>query len=144
MPLRTSQYGCMQGGVGTVIPMFMRFLEYIRVAQRNLAAQYQQQEVQHQYPSSPGAPPGPAPVAAAPQQFVQTALVDPNDPSKVCLGPAYTLTWLPASTCTCASKTYSQAALVVCAGRSSPCGAYPLCAIFSAILAGGLGPTTQG
>ena len=82
--------------MGTIIPMFMRFLEYIRVAQRNLAAQYQQQEAQHQYPSSPGAPPGPAPVAAAPQQFVQTALVDPNDPSKVRLGPARTLTWLSA------------------------------------------------
>jgi hypothetical protein len=78
-----------QGGVGTIIPLFMRFLEYIRVAQRNLAAQWQEQQQQQQgaYPQGGGGALAP-PVAAAPQQFLQTALVDPNDPSKVACLPA--------------------------------------------------------
>ena len=66
--------------MGTCIPLFMRFLEYIRVAQRNLAAQYAAQQGAQQGAAG-GAPPPPVP--SAPQELLQTALVDPSDPSKV-------------------------------------------------------------
>jgi hypothetical protein len=64
------------GGMGTLVPLFYAALQYLRVASRR--AQERGDE---------GAPGGaaPAPGGAAPPPFVQTALVDANDPTRVYL-----------------------------------------------------------
>lgn len=80
-----------EGGVGTFIPMFFRCCAYVRSfassLQQAAAAAADAQGQAQGYP-----PPATAAAAAAggggsgaPQQFLQTALVDPNDPTKVYL-----------------------------------------------------------
>lgn len=71
-----------EGGVGTFIPFFFRSCAYVR----SMANQMQQQ----QQAVAPGGADYPPPAAGSdgatpPQQFLQTALVDPSDPTKVYL-----------------------------------------------------------
>ncbi|EFN55018.1 hypothetical protein CHLNCDRAFT_134845 [Chlorella variabilis] len=72
------------GGVGTFIPFFFRSCAYVR----SIASRMQQQQ-QYQQPAGVGYPPpataAPEAGAAPPQQLLQTALVDPSDPTKVYL-----------------------------------------------------------
>lgn len=59
------------GGMGTLVPLFYASIEYLRTTTRR-----RQQE---------SAPAPAACMATAPPSFVQTAIVDPNDPTKVYL-----------------------------------------------------------
>jgi WW domain-binding protein 2 len=70
------------GGMGTLVPLFYATLEYLRVSshRRHEAPPPFNYEQQPQPP--PTMPQGPKP---EPPSFVQTALLDPNDPTKVYL-----------------------------------------------------------
>ncbi|KAL4452244.1 hypothetical protein ABPG75_007906 [Micractinium tetrahymenae] len=72
-----------EGGVGTLIPFFFRSCAYVR----SMASQMQQQQQQAAAPVGGDCPPPAVGVngATPPQQFLQTALVDPSDPTKVYL-----------------------------------------------------------
>jgi hypothetical protein len=63
-----------EGGVGTLLPLYYRFVGDARVAAQRLSASSP--------PSSPSAPQAPP---QALQRLVATALVDPSDPSKIFL-----------------------------------------------------------
>ena len=60
------------GGMGTLVPLFYAALEYLRVSSRR----------RHEAPPEQQMPEAPKP---EPPSFVQTALLDPNDPTKVYL-----------------------------------------------------------
>lgn len=84
-----------EGGVGTFLPLFFRFLEYIRAVRRKAetdSAAWTPPAAPAPEPapsssSSAPPPPPPAPVwpTAAPPIEPGSALVDPSDPSKIYL-----------------------------------------------------------
>lgn len=65
------------GGMGTMVPLFFASIEYIRVASRR----------RHEAPPEPEPEPDVFPMkqTAEPPAFLATALLDPNDPTKVYL-----------------------------------------------------------
>lgn len=66
------------GGLGTLVPLFYSALTYLRRATENAAARAQEQ-------AAPLADGVAAAVATQPPPFMQTALVDPSDPTKIYL-----------------------------------------------------------
>jgi hypothetical protein len=65
------------GGMGTMVPLFYATLEYLRVSSRR----------RHEAPPPPEQqqPQMPEAFKPEPPSFVQTALLDPNDPTRVYL-----------------------------------------------------------
>lgn len=68
------------GGMGTLVPLFYATLEYLRVSSRRRHQEAPPPpEFEQQQPVQPDAP------KQEPPSFIQTALLDPNDPTKVYL-----------------------------------------------------------
>jgi len=67
------------GGMGTLVPLFYATLEYLRVSSRRRPQEAPPPEFEQQQPTKPAVP------NPEPPSFVQTALLDPNDPTKVYL-----------------------------------------------------------
>jgi hypothetical protein len=63
------------GGMGTFVPLFYRFIEYIR--RTTPMSNQTPQAVSNSYTGQE--------TASAPQQFLQSAFIDPSDPTKVYL-----------------------------------------------------------
>ena len=96
LPLHDFKLEFRGGGVGTFLPLYFRFLEYIRAVQRKAetgSAAWTPPEPPAPAPAAPAAPrPSgpPRPVepmwpVAAPPIAAGTAIVDPSDPSKLYL-----------------------------------------------------------